>query len=330
MKILKFHFCNLYFALSLTLLSLAVLGAAPPAKKSPAKVSITTRLDQTAMWVGDLIHYTVRAVHDKDIEFVLDNIHKENFSLAPFVVRDAKIQGGDWAQNKKFLEITFSLTTYDSGKTELTIPSFHLYYFLRDTQVERKEAQAESVQVPAMKVGLRSTLGSGPMKLRDSTAVASLEPWHWLAPLVLGITGMLYLVVQGGKWAWIFLHAARAPKKRLSRYAMDKWVQENFARIRGLEGDSPEKLTHFYSEVAQFLRQYLTERLEIEAAGLTPEEIEQALIRAGMNGSNSRQVRTVLEQCEIVHYRKDGIQRGAELKSGVLEAVEKVVRTPVI
>ncbi|NIM21449.1 MAG: hypothetical protein GTN64_03375, partial [Candidatus Latescibacteria bacterium] len=88
MKASKIHFFSLCIALSLILLSLAVPAATPPAKKSPPKVSITTRLDHTAMWVGDLIHYTVRALHDKDIEFVLDNIHKENFSLAPFVVRE--------------------------------------------------------------------------------------------------------------------------------------------------------------------------------------------------------------------------------------------------
>ena len=122
------------------------------------KVSITSRLDRTAFWVGDTLNYTIRAIHGSDVEFVLDNLKRDKLPLAPFVVREIKIQQGDWTQNKKLLEITLRLSSYEVGKEELTIPPFNLYYFVRRNYRKEGEASAEAIQVPAASVGLRSTL----------------------------------------------------------------------------------------------------------------------------------------------------------------------------
>lgn len=111
---------------------------------------------------------------------------------------------------------------------------------------------------------------------------------------------------------------------------MNQWVQDRLSRIRSRSADSPQELASFYGDLADFLRAYLVQRLDIETAGLTPEEVERALTEAGTNGAISAQVKSVLEQCETVLYRKDGSRLGAELKDSVLEAVEKIVKTPVM
>lgn len=323
---LTFAICALHFAMLLN-----ALGAAPP-KRSPqgTKVSITTRLDKTALWVGDTLNYTIQTIHDRDVEFVLDNLKKENLSLVPFVVRAITIQRGEWVQNRKLLEITLLLSSYESGKTELTIPSFNLYYFKRLPGIEKKESVAEAIRVPATKVGLRSTLSGGPPKPRDSKPILATDIRRRWIPLLLGLAGMVFLAVRSVRWVWIALHGERASKRRLSRQARDKLVQDSLMRIRMIGRESPDDLLQFYTEVSQFLRQYLSQCLEIDAVGLTPDEIEAALEKAGKRGPIAPQIKAILEQCDAVRYGKDGLRLGRERQTGLLEAVERIVSSPKI
>ncbi len=317
-------------ALHLLILFLATLGAAPLAKKSPqeAKISITTRLDKTALWVGDTLTYTIQAIHDRDVEFVLDNLKKENLPLAPFVVRAVTIQRGEWERKKKLLEVTLLLSSYESGKGELTIPSFNLYYFKRLSGIEKKETEAQAVQVPATKVGLRSTLHGGLLKPRDFKPIQTMDLSRGFVALLFGLTGMIFLAVRSARWTWNTLHSERPTRRRLSRRTRAKFVQENLGRIRAIKGDSPQDQIRFYSEVSQFLRQYLSLWLEIEAASLTPEETEMALEKANVNGSLRHQIKGILEQCDTVCYGNDGLQEGQALRDETLDGLERIVKLP--
>ncbi|MGH7774088.1 MAG: hypothetical protein ACREQA_17835 [Candidatus Binatia bacterium] len=317
---------NLYLLLAIVLI--ITLGAAPQ-KKSPqeAKISITTRLDKTALWVGDTLTYTIQAIHDRDVEFVLDNLKKENLPLTPFVVRAVTIQRGGWERNKRLLEVTLLLSSYESGKSELTVPSFNLYYFKRLPGIEKKETEAQAAQVPATKVGLRSTLHGGLLKPRDFKPVHSVDLKHGSIALILGLTGMIFLAVRSARWTWNTLHSERPTRKRLSPRAWARFVQENLARIRAIKGDSPPDQIRFYSEVSQFLRQYLSLWLEIEATSLTPEEIEMALEKANVNGSLRHQIQGILEKCDTACYGKDGFQEDGALRDEMLDGLERIVRS---
>lgn len=315
--------------LHLSIVFLVALGAAPK-KKSPqeAKISITTHLDRTALWVGDTLSYTIQAIHDRDVEFVLDNLKKENLSLAPFVVRAITIQQGEWGQNKRLLEVSLLLNSYESGKTELTIPPIHLYYFKGEARLIKKDALAEAVQVPATRVGLRSALLGGQLKAREFKPIPTLDLRRGLVALLLGLAGMIFLAIRSVRRGWMILHNERPRKKRISRRARVKFVEESLARIRAIRGESPQDQSRFYTEVSQFLRQYLSLWLEIEAASLTPEEIGMVLEKANVNGYLAQQIKTILEQCDMVCYGKDGLRSGGALRDQVLDGVERIVRSP--
>ncbi len=87
-------------------------------KKSP--VTVTPQLDKTAIWVGDNLRYTIRAIYAPNVEMVLDNFTKERLPLAPFILRDIDIRHKDWAGSNKAVEITLTLTTFETGKDSLT------------------------------------------------------------------------------------------------------------------------------------------------------------------------------------------------------------------
>jgi hypothetical protein len=278
--------------------------------------------------VGDSLNYTVQVIHDRDLEFTVDHLKRENLSLSPFALRGITVRRGEWGENKRLLEITLTLTSYETGKSELTIPPFYLYYFLREAGMGRKESQAEAVQIRGAKVGLRSTLIAGQLKHRDFKPLSPIDWGRGMAALFLGLAGMTFLAFRSVRWAWILLHRERPTRRRLSRRAREGLVQESLASIRRTLRESPEDPVRLSAEVSQFLRQYATQWLGIEAAGLTPEEIESALRQAGANSSVAEQIRAILEQCDGLRYAKDGLRLRAEQQKDLLEALERVVTPP--
>lgn len=307
-------------------LLLFILGAVQAPKKGAAepKVSISVSLGKTALWVGDVLPYTIRAIHDRDVEFALDHLKKESLALAPFVVRGIKVDQGDWSPNKKLLEVTLQLATYEIGRSELTIPPIHLYYFIREAGVGRKENQAVTVQVPATRVGLRSTLSGGQLKPRDAKPVSSVD-FAWIAAaFVVGLVGLSFAAIRAARWMWTMLRAPRAKRRPFARHARDQLVHESLTKIRAI-GSTDEDLVRLYQEVSSCLRRYLQESLELDALCLTPEEIERALGQARPNGSLAQQIRALLERCETVRYGRDGPRAAREHRDEVQAAFEKTV-----
>ncbi len=313
--------------LHLLVVLLITLGAAPPDQKSPgaAKVLITTRLDKTALWVGDILSYRIQVIHNNDLQFVLDNLKKEKLPLAPFDVRGVTIQQGDWTQNKKLLEITLRLSSYETGRTDLTIPSFNLYYFQPEVVTKGGDAVAEAVQVPATTVGLRSTLRGSQFELRDFKPISKTDLRRGLGALFIGLIGMAFVGLRTMRWTWANIQSGAQPRRRLGSRALRELAEENMGRIRTIGGETPENLNLFYTEVSHFLRQYLSQGLEIEAEGLTPEEIGMALEQANVAGPFAQEIRDVLEQCDAVRYRKDGPGLGVGLHNQVLQTMESIV-----
>lgn len=317
-----------YLCLAILLIALGATTAAQRPSPSP-KVSITSRVDKTAVWIGDTLNYTIEIVHGADIEFVLDNLNKESLRFAPFLIREITTQDRDWTDTKKLLEINFLLSTYEIGKSDLTIPSFLLYYFKREPTLRRlakKELTADAVRVPALRVGFRSTLSGSPLRPRDFKPTSPVDVRQAVVALVLGLTGITFTTVHGVRKAREVLRRQRPTKIRLSARARAKAAEKQLASLQALGRQSPEDLIRFYAEAARFLRQYLSERWEIETAGLTPDEIEIALTKANVKGSLVQEIKTVLEQCDRVRYGRDGIPLGRDLRAHVLTALETIVR----
>jgi hypothetical protein len=312
--------------LLLPVVLLAVLGATPVKKTKPqSKITVTTRLDKTAVWVGDTLRYSVRVVHDPDIDFVQDNLTKEAVSLPPFVVREVSARKGDWARNKRWLEVDLLLGVYETGKSEIVVPPFNLYYFRREAAMVKRELSAESVQVPASKIALRSTLGGGAPKLRDYKPMDSPDLPRAIAAAMIGVSGAGLVVARSGIGLWRFFRRQRPTRNRRSRRGRGGWLKKELAKIRQLKESPPADLTAFYSEVAQMVRRFLSERLDVETSSLTPAEIASLLQRQRQNDGFSDRVKAILEQCEAARYRREGLPVNETARRQILESLERIL-----
>jgi hypothetical protein len=296
-------------------------------KSKEPKINVSTHLDKTAIWVGDTLRYTVRAVHDPDIEFVLDALKKDGLNLAPFVVRDVSVRQGPFEGNKKVTEITFRLAAYESGAPELRIPSFVLYYFTRKPGSEKSgDALAESFSVPPTRVGLRTTLTADTRRLRDSRDIAAAGRERWIAAFALGFVGLAFLGVQAARQLWSSPKAEKAQVRQPTRRARRRLLRDFLRATQAMGGDSAEDQQRYYGEVSRFVREYLGQALEIDASGMTPEELAGFLESHGRNGLGPP-VKNVLEKCEQVLYTQRGAELGRQWRDEVQIELSRLARS---
>lgn len=320
--------------LSLALFFLVSLSSAaasvPPRDARTEKISIESRTDKTALWTGDLLTYTVRLFHDRDIEFVTDHLNAEKISLNPFVIRSITFEQRDLGRQKKSLEIAFQLSTYETGKNELTIPAFTLFYFRHEggfKQAESREAIAQTVRVPALPVGLRSTLSGTQLKLRDYKPVARIDRTKGLSSLALGIFGLVTVAGFGARSARSLFRRRGAPRtRRISRRSQSRGIRQRLTAIQALSRGSQADLERFYIESDRLLRDVLQSQLNRETSGLTAEEVTAAVKNSPPLASLTPDIAAVLQDCDRVRYGRGGSQAAGELAAGISQRLESIVR----
>jgi hypothetical protein len=311
--------------LGILLLALPCVAGAQQAEKKPP-VAVTAQLDKTAIWVGDDLRYTIRAVYEPNVEMVLDNFTKERLPLAPFIVRDIDIRHKDWAGNKKAVEITLTLTTFETGKSDVAIPLVPLYYFVREAGALEKERPVDSVAAPAMPVGLRSTLVAESLIPRTNRPPPAPGLAAALLPLGLGLAGLLGLGAYGGRRMWRRMHPEETTGQ-LSREARERIVRDSILRLHAEPPGSSADPRQWSGAMAATLRGMIAELFQIPGAAQTPEEIETALARSGADASLAAQVKTVLGQCDELRYGRDS-SGGERLRAQLLQSVDRVMQSP--
>jgi hypothetical protein len=308
--------------LLLFLFALVILGAAPAKKeikkdiKDP-KIAVSTHLDRTAIWVGDTLRYTVRAVHDPDVEVVLDSLKKDGLNLAPFVVRDISVRRDAYGGNKKVTDISLQLATYESGQAEVRIPSFVLYYFIHRPGADKGgDALAQSVSVPATRVGLRSTLVPDARRLRDTREMLPAGPERWMTAFALGLAGMAFLGVQTARRFWRAPATEKPRTRRRSRRARGRALHDFLRASESMGRDSAEDQLRYYGELSRFVREYLGQSLEIDASSMTPDELAGVLESRGKSHL-AAPIKSLLERCEQVLYTRQGAALGSQWRDQV-------------
>ncbi len=195
-----------------------------------------------------------------------------------------------------------------TGQLELPVLTLELFDPIqRQYRTLRTEALRLEVIPAAPGSGASSAtpsqnlLGAGgvrPIRLRFAKTGTTAPPWTrpWFWPLLaLGPFGLAMLLVSD-KARRMLTSDPSKQRVRGARGAARKRLRFAEALVAGGDADS------FYAEIARALTGYLGDKRGVVAAGLTRDELAQALLVRGHAGETVRKLATVLDECDRARF----------------------------
>lgn len=261
---------------------------------------VTVQIDRTALYAGDRIHYVARVEHPADVEFVQDDIRTHQLALDPFEVIESRLVSGTLPGGKRYFEVRLTLTTWVVGESEATVPSFNLFYFTKGQSNGEDAAPVEALPVPAVKVGLRSTMTDLPGTIRGHRPGLDLPRSRWIVPSVLGAAGLLVALICG---CIVLLRRLRVHQLDAvdTHSQHPASVHDRLAEISCSVVATPEQAEIVYTHASVLIRNIVCARIG-NCEGLTAGEIGAALREAGDSESRITVVVSLLEKCDLVRY----------------------------
>ena len=273
------------------------------AQQRDPEISFTTRLEKTAIWVGDQFHYQIVVDHPPTIQFILDNVDKDTINLDPLRVVNVTTSTMPLKDGNQRLVVDLTLASLVTGVAELQIPQLSLFYFRREgatASATSDSAAAESLTISGPVIGVRSTLPPRPSELRDAVTVSGWPRSRWI---VSGVGWSAAALLVAGL-AWQAIHVVRGRKRRTGpdpRKAMAAIRQRWLASVPSDFADSGAVL-EFYGRSYRDLKEYLGYRLEIPTEGLLADELRGEMTRLAASPDLTERTAKVLSVCETARY----------------------------
>lgn len=326
---MRFTRRTLGYALAIGTASWSAVGSGAAQESGNPEVSFATRVDRTAVWVGDQFHYQIVVDHSPTIQFVLENVNKDAINLDPFRVVDVTSSTIPLQNGNERLFVDLTLANFTTGVAEIQIPQLTLFYFRREgaaaAATTSEGAAAESLTIPGSAIGIRSTLPRGASDLRDSVTVTGWARNRWIVAGV-GWCALIVLLV-GVSWEAVHLvrHRKRrkGPDPRRAMAAIEKrWsesVPEDFTDVNAV--------LEFYGRSYQDVKAYLGHLLETPTEGLTAEDMGEEMRRLSVNVALAGKAVNVLSICEAARYGPHGNDLMGEAGRGIVDDIREIFRT---
>jgi len=286
-------------------------------------MKLTTRIDRTAVWVGDQFHYMIMVEYPADYEFVLDNLTKETVNMDPFQVVDVSKSIVVQKNNGRKLFVDLTLANFTTGESQ-QIPQFTLYYFEKSKTASVDQAAAESLTVSGPVIGIRSTLMPKPMDIRDAVTLNSWNHPRWIFPTLAWACGLI-LVAGSGRELALFIKRFKARKGPDRRKAMEAVRVRWTSSVPSDFTDSKTCLS-FYDRSSHDIKEYIGYYMDKDTMGLTAEEMQDEMQEFGAKPDFAIRVAKVLEVCEQSRYSGNGGSANSEMPRSVAQDMREILK----
>ena len=268
--------------------------AVPAPQEEDDAFSIVASVDRDRITVGDPFLYliTVRSPGNAAIEWPEAGRPPEGFDLVSFE-HEGPLPGPGGA-NIDLLR--YELTLYRTG--EHTIPPFSLKCVLSDGT----EVSTESEAVPFSVISVIDDDAADIRDLKSPVDIPGGAPWYyWL------IAGLVLLAVAAALFLYIRRRRNRSAPNGSAPAAErppEEIALEELEQLALKEWLAQGRVNAHYSALSEILRRYLSARYGIAAMEYTTLELLAALRVLDLGNEDTRAVRVLFEECDMVKFAK--------------------------
>lgn len=262
------------------------------AQESP--VTVESRIDKSAITIGDTVHYTVRLTYDEKVQV---NWPTLGANLGAFEIRDYHKPEPRRVKDRMVEEISYTISTFDTGRFE--IPALALDYQMPpDTLRHRLQTEKLEIYVASMRP-------SQDGDIRDIKTPWEL-PRDWkLIALLAGGVALLLLLAGLGYYFWrqrqgkTLLPVKTEPVRPAHEIAL-----EALRRLRESDLLAAGKIKTYYVELSEIVRRYIENRYFVPALEQTTGELMDNLKTVALEAGPRATLQDLLERSDLVKFAK--------------------------
>jgi len=290
-------------------------------------VEVRTSLDRTAMWVADRVGYTITLTCAKGVDILADDLSKDKLHADGLEIVGSSSDRSTGPADTIVYTFRYDLTTYRVDLPELNIAPVVVRYFVkRPGQRIGDAAPAGEVQVPAVVIAFRSALPDGQetYAIRDGRGARPRRlRYSSLAPI--GAALVLIAIVPAAVAAIAVVRRARPREKPRSARQVKHDERAALEALRALDVSTPAGRREAYARMNALVREHLHAALGVEAASLTPAELEAAISQRGAPVPIEL-VAAVLAACDHARYGPPDALPSAEACQAAMAQAAQVVQ----
>ena len=297
--------------------------AGPPSAPAPPAVEIRTSISRTAVWVGDLVIYSIELSCAPQVDIVTEDLATERLQLDGLEVRDVGIDRDDSEASRLTYRVRYSLVAFDLEARALKIAEIPVRYSIRRPGQRSDEPAPPSgeVRIPALTLALRSTLPDTevPARIRDGRPLQPL-PLRVALARPIGIGLLIVAAAPVGLLAYSLarrVHFRSRGPKRVTR----RERRAAFDAIKAIDVASPPERREAYARLDALIRDHTRQATGLEAAALTPTEL--AVATTPQRRRQLEPIQALLAECERAKYAAQAPD--PERWSGVLIEAERIL-----
>ena len=300
------------------------LAAAPP-----SDVDVRTSLDKTAIWVADRVTYAVTITCARGVDILADDLSRDKLHVEGLEILGSdsdRITGRD---DRTIYTYRYHLTSYRVDLPDLKIAPLTVRYFVkRPGQRIGDAAPAGEVQVPGAVVAFRSALPDGQetYAVRDGRGARTRRlRYAWLQPIGLALVLISIVPAAVAVIGTVRRRAPRVKPKSARQARHDE--RASFDALQALDVSSAAGRRDAYSRLSALVRDHVRSATGVDAAALTPPEIEAAVVRRG-GRVPMELVSSVLAACDQARYAPPDALPSSEACRAAIEQAAQVIQAP--
>src|SRR5438067_5850188 len=294
----------------------------------PRDIDVRTALDRTAIWVADRVGYTITVTCGKGVDILADDLSKDKLHAEGLEILGSSSDRTAGPGDTIVYTFRYVLTTYRVDLPELKVaPVVVRYYVKRPGQRIGDAAPAGEVPVPAAVIAFRSALPDGQetYAIRDGRGARPRRArYSSLAPI--GAALVLIAIVPAAAAAIVVVRRTRPREKPRSARQVRYDERASLDALRALDVSTPAGRRDAYARINALVRDHVRAAAGVEAAGLTPAEIDAAIARRGAQVPIEL-VAAVLATCDHARFGPpDALPSAEACQASIAQAAQIVQR----
>lgn len=302
--------------------------AAPAAPAAPAEISARAWPDQTALWVGDRVTFTVQIECAPTVDILSADLAAEKLGLTGLEVVDSTSERVMSESGRLTYTFIYRLTTYETGEKPLKINDLVVRYGKRRAGQRLEEAApAGEIKIAGASLALRSTLPDEipAVEARDQRPFERLPRFLALARPI-GVAMMLVSAAPLLVWVGTLVMKRRPKVKRRDTRSARNQIKAALEEIQNADTSSEAARREAYTRLNAVIREHLSNVTNLPALALTPAEVGTRLAGVKTNMS-AETVAKVLQECETARYGPPPVVPSADKFRDAVSSAEEILAT---